>query len=143
MICPVCTSSVADTAENCPTCGFRLVGATAAFTPVSVDEASDTPHAHLLDEALLRTIKGPQVGNAFQLKDEEISLGRSPQCDIFLNDRTVSRVHAHIRKVDGAFIIEDAQSFNGLWINGENIQTHALEQGDIIQIGTFTLRFEH
>jgi pSer/pThr/pTyr-binding forkhead associated (FHA) protein len=68
-------------------------------------------------------------------------VGRSPQCDIFLNDMTVSREHATIRPEAGEFVIKDSNSFNGIWINNQNVEEAVLEEGDIVQIGAFCLLF--
>ena len=57
------------------------------------------------------------------------------------NDMTVSRSHAEIRRVNGVFHIVDLDSFNGLWVNNRNVRETRLYDGDVIQIGTFSLAF--
>ena len=139
--CPVCGAPVAANATACDACGFKLLGRTQAFKPLNMQAqvGSVTANAALLSEATLKIVKGPQVGNCFRLAADRISVGRSPQCDIFLNDMTVSRMHATIERTPAGFKIIDADSFNGLWVNNHNVKDADLRDGDTIQIGTFVL----
>ncbi|HLI07725.1 MAG TPA: FHA domain-containing protein [Ktedonobacteraceae bacterium] len=73
----------------------------------------------------------------------ETSIGRSRDCSIFLEDLTVSRVHAIIRLLpDGTYEIEDQGSATGTFVNNMAIQRYRLIEGDVIQIGAscFTFR---
>ena len=88
--CPVCMAPLPEGANACPTCGFKLLGKTQAFKPIASD-AQASASSPIFDEARLRIVRGPQVGNVFRLAADVITIGRSPQCDIFLNDMTVSR----------------------------------------------------
>ena len=50
---------------------------------------------------------------------DAISIGRAPTCDIFLPDTSVSKVHAHfLREPSGKWVIRDAESTNGTFVNG-------------------------
>ncbi len=138
--CPVCMAPLPEGENACPTCGFKLLGKTQAFKPIASD-AQASASSPIFDEARLRIVRGPQVGNVFRLAADVITIGRSPQCDIFLNDMTVSRSHAEIRRVNGVFHIVDLDSFNGLWVNNRNVRETRLYDGDVIQIGTFSLAF--
>lgn len=91
-------------------------------------------------KTVLTVVRGPQTGVAFVLEPRVLVVGRDPQCDIFLNDMTVSRDHARIEPVGTAFQIIDDDSFNGVWINNENVHTALLHDGDFIQIGAFALQ---
>ena len=86
--------------------------------------------------------EGVQVGNVFRLSSDAITIGRSPQCDIFLNDMTVSRMHATLKRIPSGYEIVDADSFNGLWVNNLNVKEAALKDGDVVQIGTFCLVYQ-
>ena len=73
----------------------------------------------------------------------EMTIGRSRECDIFLEDLAVSRLHATIHQLpDGGFDIEDHRSATGTFINGLRITRYRLLEGDIVQIGSsrFTFR---
>ena len=142
-VCPVCNAPLGESDSACPVCGFKLLGRTQAFSPITTVQSSEnTASASILEEATLRIVKGPQVGNVFRLSCDQITVGRSPQCDIFLNDMTVSRMHATLDRVPGGYKIVDADSFNGLWVNNLNMKEAVLNDGDVVQIGTFCLLYQ-
>jgi hypothetical protein len=72
-----------------------------------------------------------------------VTLGRSRQCDITLEDPNVSRQHAEIRPRGGAWVLTDLGSTNGSLINGRRIDhPEVIKPGDEIEIGTSVIRFE-
>lgn len=141
-LCPVCSHEVSPDDAVCPTCGFKLLGATQAFKPLSVDDAVAPAREAAPASASLSVVRGPKVGMAYTLGEDAVTVGRSPQCDVFLNDMTVSRMHATIEREGGCYVIRDANSFNGVWVNNENVEARTLRPGDFIQIGTFCLQYE-
>ena len=70
-----------------------------------------------------------------------MTIGRAPSNDIFLNDMTVSGKHARVFVRGGRYHIEDTGSFNGVWINNQNVTHAMLKDGDLIQIGSFILKY--
>ena len=141
-VCPVCGNAVAEGASACPSCGFKLLGATQKFEPVSLTHDDCGCASNAGKASSLRVVRGPQKDAIFKLGDAVMTVGRSPQCDIFLNDMTVSRTHAVVTPSDGGHIISDERSFNGVWVNNENVESRVLEEGDIIQIGVFCLVYQ-
>jgi len=141
MNCPVCNNELAETQAKCEVCGYKLPGTTEEFTTVPVDGASDTGEIKPHPIPVLSVRNGRQKGTEFRLNADKLSIGRSPKCEIFLNDMTVSRHHATIEKVDGGYSIKDENSFNGVWINNESITHSMLKDEDLIQIGSFILKF--
>ncbi len=142
-ICQICGNEMLPDATSCPSCGFRPVETTQSFKPVSLDDGemkagSEKPQS----EAELRIIRGPQIETIFHLEAGTFTIGRNPKCDIFLNDMTVSREHAQIYRQNDRFAIRDSNSFNGVWVNNENIEEAVLQEGDIIQIGAFCLLYK-
>lgn len=146
--CPVCNGPISPTDAVCPTCGFKLMGTTQEFNPVNMGSDSFgreneiepvIEHPVEPQSTHLTVVRGPQTGVAFELGSEPITIGRSPKCDIFLNDMTVSREHARIQPTEHGFKIIDNNSFNGIWINNENVSEALLKDDDIIQIGAFCL----
>lgn len=120
-----------------------MIETTQKIAPINIDGFGTTQKdANNSEQASLRIVKGAQIGSIYLLKDEPLTVGRRPQCDIFLNDTTVSRLHATIHPVENGYFIMDANSFNGLWINGKNVESKLLAPGDVIQIGSFCLAFE-
>ncbi len=66
-----------------------------------------------------------------------VTVGRSRECSIFLEDLAVSRLHATIRQlVDGSYELEDHQSATGTLVNGKSVTRCQLRSGDLVQIGT-------
>ncbi|HJW14451.1 MAG TPA: adenylate/guanylate cyclase domain-containing protein, partial [Thermoanaerobaculia bacterium] len=80
----------------------------------------------------------PQV---FNLTRDEATIGRSNDNDIILNDFSVSRRHATLRKEDGGWVIHDNQSTNGVRINEKLVSAAPVGDGDCAAVGTFLLRF--
>lgn len=67
--------------------------------------------------------------------------GRSPESDIYLDDVTVSRRHALFIPNAGSFILTDADSLNGTYVNGDRVDEAYLKNGDEIHIGKFHFAF--
>lgn len=92
----------------------------------------------------LTIVKGPQIGQTFELDSPEITLGRDPKNSVFLNDMTVSRHHARMdlaNMASGLATIEDLGSLNGTWVDGAIATKASLKDGSTIQIGTFRMVF--
>ena len=68
-------------------------------------------------------------------------IGRSPDCDIFLDDVTVSRHHAVLLEENGEFVVEDQGSLNGTFVNHKRIDRAPLHEGDELQVGKYRLTF--
>jgi pSer/pThr/pTyr-binding forkhead associated (FHA) protein len=91
--------------------------------------------------ALLVVLRGPNAGARFLLDADEVSSGRHPNSDIFLDDVTVSRRHATFRREGDIFLVHDVGSLNGTYVNRERIDEAALKTRDEVQIGKFRLVF--
>ncbi|WP_122820547.1 FHA domain-containing protein [Varibaculum vaginae] len=89
--------------------------------------------------ALLVVVRGPNLGARFLLNAEKVSVGRKPNCDIFLDDVTVSRKHAVFVRDDTGYVMRDAGSLNGTYINRERVDSAHLKTGDIVQIGKYRM----
>jgi Protein of unknown function (DUF3662)/FHA domain len=81
-------------------------------------------------------------GQRHELGGGTITLGRSRDCDVTLEDPNVSRRHAEIQHEDGAYWIVDLGSTNGVTVNGKRVERVRLEPDDAILVGTTELRFE-
>jgi pSer/pThr/pTyr-binding forkhead associated (FHA) protein len=127
--------------EYCSVCGFHFQEATQEFAAISVEPDQDTSVNENANTATLRVCYGKQEGLVFKLGTGTIELGRSPKCDVILNDMTVSRNHAEIEKIDGEWLITDLDSFNGVWVNNKPVKNAVLHDGDLLQIGCFVIRF--
>jgi DNA-binding NtrC family response regulator len=86
----------------------------------------------------LLLLTGPSAGRRYELGAEAV-LGRSPSCEIPLDDVKVSRRHAKVSIQDGRASITDLGSRNGTLVNGEKISAEVpLAPGDQIQVGDTT-----
>ncbi|HEY1523631.1 MAG TPA: DUF3662 and FHA domain-containing protein [Solirubrobacteraceae bacterium] len=72
-----------------------------------------------------------------------VTLGRSRECDIVLQDPNVSRKHAEVRPRGGSWVVQDLGSTNGSRLNGRSIQgSEVVKPGDQIEVGSTRLTFE-
>src|SRR5436190_23048827 len=91
---------------------------------------------------VLEFLNGERAGQQLPLPDARAVLGRHPECDIVLDQGAVSRQHAQISHVNGEYYIEDLQSRNGTWVNGQAIQaTQQLRDGDEVKICDLAMTF--
>ncbi|HEX7315370.1 MAG TPA: adenylate/guanylate cyclase domain-containing protein [Pyrinomonadaceae bacterium] len=75
------------------------------------------------------------------------TIGRAPDNRVVLNDPRASRYHAHVKYMDGAYVLVDGaldgkRSANHVFVNGEQRLEHALRDGDSVQIGASRLRLD-
>jgi pSer/pThr/pTyr-binding forkhead associated (FHA) protein len=93
------------------------------------------------EKAMILIARGSHKGSRFLITSEGASIGRSAGSAIFLDDVTVSRKHATILKIGTSFVLKDAGSLNGTYINNVSVTEHTLVSGDEFQIGKFHLLF--
>ena len=93
------------------------------------------------ERAMVFIHRGPSRGARFLITAEGSTIGRAPSNEIFLDDVTVSRAHATIKREGSDFIFTDSGSLNGSYINNQQATTHRLVTGDEIQIGKFHMLF--
>jgi hypothetical protein len=144
--CSDCGFQNPETANYCSRCGALLEkseagGETQTFTPDEVGELANDPVEGLEGPALVVRSGGGRAGETFHPAGERTRIGRSPDCEIFLDDVTVSRNHAVLVEQDGKFLIEDQGSLNGTFVNRRRIDNQELENGDELQIGKYRLTF--
>ena len=139
--CSVCGATVGSDADVCGSCGARIVGSTASFSAIATEENVPVPASVGVDGPVLLVRKGPQSGESFFIDRGQLTVGRDPASDIFLNDMTVSRMHAVIECRENIVSVRDAGSLNGTYLNGSWVDTAVLADGDVLQIGTFQMVF--
>ena len=146
--CPECGFVNADGANYCQKCGAFLGEATKGDTTevYQVDETGEIRPVDLEEvtgEGATLVIRsgGGRSGEAFNVGGERLTIGRSPEAEIFLDDVTVSRNHALlVRRRDGLYI-DDLGSLNGTYVNRRRIESHRLQNGDELQVGKYKLTY--
>jgi hypothetical protein len=93
------------------------------------------------DRAMVFIHRGPSRGARFLITEAGSTIGRASSNQIFLDDVTVSRSHASIKREGADFIFTDLGSLNGSYINNQQASRHLLQTGDEIQIGKFHMLF--
>ena len=151
--CPECGFLVDEGSNYCPKCG--------AYLGVTEQERKDdvTTATYVIDEATgeLRPVDvgdvaadsgalvirsgGGRVGQSFPLHGERMTIGRSPEAEVFLDDVTVSREHAVLVRRSDAWFLDDSGSLNGTYVNRRRIESHKLEEGDELQVGKYKLTY--
>ena len=88
------------------------------------------------DHPALVLVNGETPGQQWILEKDEMTLGREDICDIVIPMRQISRQHVTFRRVGAyEYVIEDLESKNGTWLNGNRIEgTAHLSDGDEIHI---------
>jgi pSer/pThr/pTyr-binding forkhead associated (FHA) protein len=143
--CPECGFQNPEAANYCAKCGSHLRKddaneQTMSYTPEELEDDSGGL-GELTGPALVVRSGGGRAGESFVPSADRTLIGRSPECDIFLDDVTVSRRHAELRRDGDRFTIEDLGSLNGTFVNRRRIETAELEDDDELQIGKYRLTF--
>ena len=145
IICPSCGLENQIGSNFCSSCGtdLRHDDITSETPAISVDNDLDAidrsafgPH-----EGLFVVTQGPKSGARYALDDDTVTLGRHPESDIFLDDITVSRRHAEVRRHGVQYRVRDVGSLNGTYINRDRVDEQELHEGDELQVGKFKLVF--
>jgi hypothetical protein len=75
-------------------------------------------------------------------KQEELLVGRDPECDVVLADPTVSWRHARLLFRTGSWIVQDLESTNGILLNGTLVGRSEVRPGDRLVLGYADLRID-
>jgi len=148
--CPECGFINSPGANFCQKCGAHLPAEERAGDQTTITykvgetgelKAVDAEQVAAEGGALVIRAGGGRSGESFPLVGERVTIGRSPDAAVFLDDVTVSRNHALIvRRRDGLYI-DDLGSLNGTYVNRRRIESHQLQDGDEIQIGKYKLSY--
>ena len=84
---------------------------------------------------------GPSMGTRYPISDVPLVIGRASDCEIRINDHSVSRRHARIQPGADGFYAVDLQSTNGTYINDMPASMYKLKDGDYLRVGNCIYRF--
>ena len=96
--------------------------------------APPAPPAPPAVTAILVVLRGKDEGQTFPL-GAVTTLGRK-DTDVLVADKRASRLHARIVSKGGQYMIQDAQSSNGTFVNNEKVAKQALDNCDVIALGS-------
>lgn len=153
MYCSHCGEAIAADANFCSACGtpVRREAPSAGdetSTTISIDLSAIDEDQGLVDlptmpdgTGVFVVMRGPLSGSRFLLDSPSTTIGRHPEANILLDDVTVSRHHAEVRRGPGGLVLADLGSLNGTYVGDHRIEEHQLAMGDQVQIGRFKLLF--
>ena len=152
VFCNRCGHRNPPTSGFCSACGSVLdLVDDRTITLTKVDPLQDAPGPDDdivvdLDEiaagtAILVVRSGEEEGDYFVLSTAVTTIGRHAESTIVLDDITVSRRHSEIHQSDGRYLVKDAGSLNGTYVNQQRVDVVELRQGDELQVGKFHLVF--
>ncbi len=122
--------------------GAPFGGMNNGFGASEVDKTIMRPTGGL---GVVRVEEGKEPGREYKIVKDSLSIGRSRESDIFLEDLAVSRLHASVVNLgNGQYALKDEGSANGTKVNGQQVnkfQTWPLQEGDRIQLGQTVLVF--
>jgi hypothetical protein len=120
----------------CTFCGYDLSGGRAQVDRVLA------PNGRPL-RCRLTFLNGLLIGRTFLLHQDVTTIGRTTGNDVLVLDGTVSRHHARLIFHNGQWSIEDADSANGTWVNGQRVKRpKTLHSGDQVRVGDAFATFE-
>lgn len=152
IVCGNCGHRNPPGANFCSSCGTALRDIADTHTDTMhleaiaevVDEYELDRSQFPADTGILVVTRGSVAGSRFLLDSPLTTAGRHPDSDIFLDDVTVSRRHAEIRRDErGNYVVGDVGSLNGTYLNRTRVDRAELADGDELQIGMFKLVFFH
>ena len=118
--------------------GQAPLGAASAHVGHTGTQAALVPPAERSDDAAVgRIIVATEGGTTLEvpLKVGRIIIGRTPDNDVHVDSRFVSRHHCQIVTTPQGSVIEDLNSTNGIYLQGRRVRRHNLNDGDVIMIG--------
>lgn len=142
--CPECGFQSPEAATYCSRCGALLVREHVGETTLSLgpDDLDTVATRDSIDgPALVVRSGGGRAGESFEAIGDRALIGRSPDCDVFLDDVTVSRRHAELVREESAYTIRDLGSLNGTFVNKHRIENAVLEDDDEVQVGKYRMTF--
>ena len=91
--------------------------------------------------ACLVVLQGQRLGQRLDIGEEALVIGRAPECDFQIMERSVSRQHARIWKEPSGYRVKDLDSTNKTLLNDQPIIEAELKDGDHVTIGSCVLKF--
>src|SRR5436189_4947314 len=126
-----------------------------SVTQLQDDDASErtifirrerTPDADPTNDSIghyLVVLEGTSPGKRLEIATEPVTIGRGAKQTLVVDDHDVSRLHARVTLVNGTAFLEDMQSTNGTFVDGEAVSSGVvLKDGARLQMGGQTIKYE-
>ena len=145
--CPECGFQSPAAVNYCARCGALLSHDLGGETTMSLapgdmrDEEAASLDEGVSGTALVVRAGGGRAGESFSPAGPRTLIGRAPECDVFLDDVTVSRRHAELLQDGDRFTIRDLGSLNGTFVNRKRVESAELHDDDEVQIGKYRMTF--
>lgn len=145
MTCPECGARMDEESKFCGNCGAPRArsDSTISYSPSFAEDeevvsVGGSEGASLIE---LDQVEGAAGRMMHDIGDDAVTVGRDPDCDIYLDDVTVSRDHAEVKRNVNSVRIRDIGSLNGTYVNRVRVDSVDLRNGDEIQIGKYRFKF--
>jgi len=117
-----------------------------AGPPALYDDADEHVHTLVVEQRTTLKLRrcrlvvtaGPSAGKELVTEKERLLLGKDPDNDLALDDRTVSRRHAEIIYTEKGYLLVDLDSTNGTFMDGRRVERAFLAPGTLVQVGEHT-----
>jgi diguanylate cyclase (GGDEF)-like protein len=120
---------------------FKDQATSASQTVLTEVGEARSPNPAIADGCLV-IIYGQEMGRRVRVTTEPLIIGRSPKCEIQVDQESVSRNHCRIRFEDGEFLVRDMGSTNGTYVNDNLVEGDGrLRHGDQLKVGRTILKF--
>lgn len=100
---------------------------------------SGSPQQGMGPRLVLESVSGQT--NMYPLDKDRVTIGRSEQSDIYLDDRSISRIHCAIEKEAGGYVAVNLSKSNVVKINNKDITRQTLRSGDRLYVGSYVLHY--
>jgi hypothetical protein len=152
-VCESCGQKLHPSWDQCPYCGAGGKAPEAAAAPAPAPAPSPKMRTMAIDAAAagntpigsavgwLVPLDGPQTGELFQLKGRCV-VGKAPDCDVHLNDPSISGRHAEFIAGRTGFRVNDLGSTNGTYVNDKRITNADLVDNDTVRLGRTNFKFK-
>jgi pSer/pThr/pTyr-binding forkhead associated (FHA) protein len=122
------------------------VGSTVIDTQLQLDQIIDTEVLPVVlndtSNPSLVVFTGDHTWSIDLADLDQATIGRDENCAVFIDANKISRQHAEVQHRGEAFLLKDLGSTNGTWVNGQQIDQHILQDGDVIRIGPAQVIFK-
>lgn len=147
--CTQCENELDKTWDACPFCAKaaqEAAAAAAAKKPMKtqafmLDNGGGGGGGGMQLLGWLVPLQGPQRGELLTLSAAS-TIGTDPGCTVVLRDQFMSSKHAEIKAEGGVWVLKDAGSTNGTYVNDKRVDKHELVDNDFVKFGGSLCKFK-